>query len=71
MAYAHTVGGTRYVFPDLRTLLARANEGWVIRIDLVEPALHLAVRNRVGIGSPIHHARAARRLLAEAIDGVA
>jgi ethanolamine ammonia-lyase large subunit len=25
MAYAHTVGGTRYVFPDLRTLLARAS----------------------------------------------
>ena len=25
MAFAHTVGGTRYVFPDLRTLLARAS----------------------------------------------
>lgn len=25
MAYAHTVGGTRYVFDDLRTLLARAS----------------------------------------------
>jgi ethanolamine ammonia-lyase large subunit len=25
MAYAHTVGGTRYLFPDLRTLLARAS----------------------------------------------
>jgi ethanolamine ammonia-lyase large subunit len=25
MAYAHTLGGTRYLFPDLRTLLARAS----------------------------------------------
>ncbi|WP_439580757.1 ethanolamine ammonia-lyase subunit EutB, partial [Elioraea sp.] len=25
MAFAHAVGGTRYVFPDLRTLLARAS----------------------------------------------
>src|SRR5262249_27290066 len=24
LPYAHTLGGTRYVFPDLRTLLARA-----------------------------------------------
>jgi len=50
---------------------AGAGQVRVVWVDLVEPALHRAVRDRVGVLRPVDRARRTWHRLAQAVDVIA